>query len=192
METTDELSAYDFGEKKKKRKPKATTEELKEKDENKDCDHTYVSLLDRLFSQLRKDNPHFDTPQPRVQVPFPQLSLVGSKRIMWLNFSKTCDILHRLVDHVQSFFLSELSTLGSLDVNGRLIIKGRWKQHHIELLLKKYIDEYVKCHTCKHIDTVLVKDPVSRFMFVECQGCQSKHTVAPIRAGFYSLNRVKE
>jgi translation initiation factor 2 subunit 2 len=148
-------------------------------------DYTYMELLDRVYSALRKNNPNYDAPQPRLQVPFPQLALYGSKRIMWMNFAKTCDILHRTVDHVQSFVLAELSTIGSIDVNGRLILRGRLTKTHIETILKKYIDEYVMCRVCKQNDTILAKDPVSRFLFLECQLCQSKRTVLPIRAGFH-------
>jgi translation initiation factor 2 beta subunit (eIF-2beta)/eIF-5 len=47
--------------------------------------------------------------------------------------------MHRLPEHVFSFFMSELATEGSIDANMRLVIKGRYVPKQIESLLKKYI-----------------------------------------------------
>ncbi len=186
-EVEETLPEYTFPTKKRKKQTEVTT--------TIETDYSYTELLARLFTSLRRDNPMFDMPQTRLQVPFPQLVAVGTKRTMWINFLKTCEILHRLVDHLQSFIVVELCTTASIDVNGRLVIRGRLQRQKIESLLTKYIDEYVKCGVCKQTDTTLSKDPVSRLLFVECQMCQSKRTVAPIKAGFHvttSIDRKKE
>ena len=47
--------------------------------------------------------------------------------------------MHRNSDHVMTFLLAELGTEGSIDGNGRLVIKGRFLPKQIESLLKKYI-----------------------------------------------------
>ncbi len=187
-----ELPAFVFPSKKRKKTIVPVDDIVIRLDDAPIPDYSYMELLDRLYSTLRKNNPNYDTPQPRLQVPIPQLALYGSKRIMWMNFAKTCDILHRMIEHVQSFVLAELSTIGSIDVNGRLILRGRLQKTHIETILRKYIDEYVVCRVCKQNDTILVKDPVSRFLFLECQLCQSKRTVLPVRNGVMtSVDRKK-
>lgn len=64
--------------------------------------------------------------------------------------------MHRQPEHVQSFFLAEMGTDGSIDGNIRLVIKGRFQPKQVESLLKKYIVEYVTCHsqsTSKHACT---------------------------------------
>ncbi len=187
MDETLDLPIHEFPLKKKAKKPKPSIEDQQNDITPPDPDkqlHTYIELLDRVFVFLRQNNPHYDTPQTRLQVPIPQLAIVGSKRSMWINFTQTCEILQRLVDHVQSFFLSELCTTGSLDVNGRLLMQGRFRHNHIEPVLKKYILGYVACDKCRQLDTTLTKDPVSRLMFLECSLCFWKRPVQPIQAGF--------
>lgn len=186
MDNIDVLPIHEFPLKKKAKKVRPIQESKDVIPESKESehDHTYMELLDRLYSLLRKNNPHYDTPQSRLQVPIPQLSIVGSKRSMWHNFTQTSEILCRLVDHLQSFIQSELCMVASIDVNGRLLMQGRFRPNHIEPVLKKYIVEYVACDKCKQLDTSLTKDPVSRLMFIDCHLCYAKRPVAPIRAGF--------
>ena len=41
-----------------------------------------------------------------------------------------------------SFLMAELGTIGSVDGNNQLIIKGVFQQKNVESVLKKYISEY--------------------------------------------------
>lgn len=49
--------------------------------------------------------------------------------------------MHRQPEHVQSFFLAEMGTDGSIDGSIRLVIKGRFQPKQVESLLKKYIGQ---------------------------------------------------
>lgn len=80
------------------------------------------------------------------------------------------------------FLLAELGTSGSVDGNSQLIIKGRFQQKQIENVLRRYIKEYVTCHTCRSPDTILQKD--TRLFFLQCETCGSRCSVASIKSGF--------
>lgn len=49
--------------------------------------------------------------------------------------------MHRQPEHVIQFLFAELGTSGSVDGNGRLVIKGRFQQKQIENVLRRYIGE---------------------------------------------------
>lgn len=90
--------------------------------------------------------------------------------------------LHRQPKHLLDFLLAELGTSGSVDGNSQLIIKGRFQQKQIENVLRRYIKEYVTCHTCRSPDTILRKD--TRLFFLQCETCGSRCSVASIKSGF--------
>jgi len=87
--------------------------------------------------------------------------------------------------HVQAFLLAELGTSGSIDANNQLIIKGRFQQKQIESVLRRYIKDYVACHTCRSPDTILQKD--TRLFFIQCETCGSRRSVASIKSGFQAV-----
>jgi translation initiation factor 2 subunit 2 len=93
-----------------------------------------------------------------------------------------CKTLHRQPKHLLDFLLAELGTSGSVDGNSQLIIKGRFQQKQIENVLRRYIKEYVTCHTCRSPDTILQKD--TRLFFLQCETCGSRCSVASIKSGF--------
>lgn len=115
--------------------------------------------------------------------------------------------MNRQPEHVFAFILVELATTGSIDGNGRLVVKGRFQPKHIENLLRRYIGkknkffffllemtyffgfvaEYVKCHTCKKPETHLKKE--NRLVFMVCDSCGSTRTVMPIKTGFQATTR---
>ncbi|KAF8790817.1 Eukaryotic translation initiation factor 2 like protein [Argiope bruennichi] len=74
---------------------------------------------------------------------------------------------------------------GSVDANNQLIIKGRFQQKQIENVLRRYIKEYVTCHTCRSPDTILQKD--TRLFFLQCETCGSRCSVASIKSGFQAV-----
>jgi len=84
-------------------------------------------------------------------------------------------------------FLAEVASTGSVDGNGRLLIKGKFQQKHIERILRHYILEYVQCHTCKSLETKLHKE--NRLLFMKCDTCQSTRSVAQIKTGFQATTR---
>ncbi|KAI2663851.1 Eukaryotic translation initiation factor 2 subunit 2 [Labeo rohita] len=118
-------------------------------------DYTYDELLNRVFNIMREKNPDMVAGEKRkfVMKP-PQVVRVGTKKTSFVNFTDICKLLHRQPKHLLAFLLAD----GSIDGNNQLVIKGRFQQKQIENVLRRYIKEYVTCHTCRSPDTILQKD----------------------------------
>uniref|UniRef100_A0A914EB54 Eukaryotic translation initiation factor 2 subunit 2 n=2 Tax=Acrobeloides nanus TaxID=290746 RepID=A0A914EB54_9BILA len=149
-------------------------------------DYTYDELLDLVFGIMREKNPELASGDKKkfVMKP-PQVARAGSKKTAFTNFSEICRLLKRQPKHVLQFLLAELGTTGSIDGNQCLIVKGRFQQKHFESVLRKYIKEYVTCHTCRSSDTELTKD--TRLFFLQCQTCGSRCSVTAIKSGFTAM-----
>ena len=93
--------------------------------------------------------------------------------------------LHRQPKHLLAFLSAELGTVGAVDGNNQLIMKGRFQQKHIENVLRRYIKEYVTCHTCRSPDTILNKE--TRLFFLQCMTCHSRCSVQTIKTGFQAV-----
>jgi len=111
----------------------------------------------------------------------------GTKKTIWANFPEICKIMNRQNEHVLAFLMAEAGTTGSIDGEGRCVIKGRFQGKNIENILRRYISEYVKCHTCKTPETHLKKE--NRLLFMVCDKCGSTRTVPPIKTGFQATTR---
>ncbi|XP_071766338.2 eukaryotic translation initiation factor 2 subunit 2 isoform X2 [Centroberyx gerrardi] len=149
-------------------------------------DYTYDELLNRVFNVMREKNPDMVAGEKRkfVMKP-PQVVRVGTKKTSFVNFTDICKLLHRQPKHLLAFLLAELGTSGSIDGNNQLVIKGRFQQKQIENVLRRYIKEYVTCHTCRSPDTILQKD--TRLYFLQCESCHSRCSVASIKTGFQAV-----
>lgn len=192
----------DFSKTKRKKKKKKNLDELEIDDalgENKenleetggewvgsDRDYTYDELLERVFDIMREKNPSMVSgkKQKFIMRP-PQVVRIGTKKTSFANFTEICRTLHRQPKHLLDFLLAELGTSGSVDGNSQLIIKGRFQQKQIENVLRRYIKEYVTCHTCRSPDTILQKD--TRLFFLQCETCGSRCSVASIKSGFQAV-----
>ncbi|XP_070575804.1 eukaryotic translation initiation factor 2 subunit 2-like isoform X2 [Ptychodera flava] len=198
---------FDFTQSKKKKKKKrpALDDDSKENENEKaeedekdskqkdstswagsERDYTYDELLTRVFDIMRAKNPDMVSGEKKrfVMRP-PQVVRVGAKKSSFVNFADICKMLHRQPNHLLAFLLAELGTSGSIDGNNQLIIKGRFQQKQIENVLRRYIKEYVTCHTCRSPDTILQKD--NRLFFLQCEKCHSRCSVASIKSGFQAV-----
>lgn len=190
--------------KKKKKKAKELDEILADKvdddredgnenvDENSstwagsDRDYTYDELLQRVFEIILDKNPDMAAGRkPKFVMRPPQVLRVGTKKTSFANFTEICKTLHRQPKHLLDFLLAELGTSGSVDGNSQLIIKGRFQPKQIENVLRRYIKEYVTCHTCRSPETILQKD--TRLFFLQCESCGSRCSVASIKSGFQAV-----
>ncbi|XP_055930030.1 eukaryotic translation initiation factor 2 subunit 2-like isoform X1 [Argiope bruennichi] len=166
--------------------PKITTSVSSSSWLGTDRDYTYDELLLRVFNIMREKNPDMVAGEKRrfIMRP-PQVLRVGTKKTSFANFIEICKMVHRQPRHLQAFLLAELGTSGSVDANNQLIIKGRFQQKQIENVLRRYIKEYVTCHTCRSPDTILQKD--TRLFFLQCETCGSRCSVASIKSGFQAV-----
>jgi len=149
-------------------------------------DYSYDELLTRVFNIMREKNPSLSTGESkRIQMKPPNVTRAGTKKTAFINFAEICRLLKRQPKHVMQFLMAELGTSGSVDGSNQLIIKGRFQQKHFETVLRKYIKEYVACHTCKSPETQMQKD--GRLFFLQCETCGSRCSVAAIKTGFQAV-----
>jgi len=195
----DDLDLESFGDKKKKKKKKKTKglDELIDDEEDKaaeddnpwmdsDRDYSYEELLQRVFGIMKDKNPEMVAGEKKkfVMRP-PQVVRVGTKKTAFANFSEIAKMLHRQPKHLLAFLFAELGTSGAVDGSNQLIMKGRFQQKHIENVLRRYIKEYVTCHTCRSPDTILNKE--TRLFFLQCMTCHSSCSVQTIKTGFQAV-----
>jgi len=196
----EDVDLNDFGTKKKKSKKKRTKDldelmdgENEEVDADNtdawggsDRDYTYDELLQRVFNIMKDKNPEMVAGEKKkfVMRP-PQVVRVGTKKTAFANFTEIAKMLHRQPKHLLAFLFAELGTSGAIDGNNQLIMKGRFQQKHIENVLRRYIKEYVTCHTCRSPDTILNKE--TRLFFLQCMTCHSSCSVQTIKTGFQAV-----
>lgn len=204
----EEEFSLDLTKKKKKKKKTQSPEDLEEEENGKDDfddfggdtidgssgrawgssdrDYTYDELLSRVFDIMREKNPEMIAgDKKRFVMRPPQVLRVGTRKTSFANFADICRLLHRQPKHVLAFLLAELGTSGSVDGNNQLLIRGKYTQKQIENVLRRYIKEYVTCHTCRSRDTILQKD--TRLFFLQCETCGSRCSVASIKTGFQAV-----
>jgi len=156
--------------------------------DDRKAEYTYGELLERVVDLLQANNPEL-VDKKRRNIKPPQLTLLSSKKTLWVNFQEICTMMQRSPEHVFQFFMAELGTEGSIDGNQRLVIRGKYVAKYIEALLRKYVVEYVTCEMCRSPNTDLSKDQASRLYFCNCRDCGSSRSVAPIRSGYHATSR---
>ena len=87
-------------------------------------DYSYDVLIDRFYDMFYRDYPDRKTGK-RYTIPPPKVFRHGGRAIIWPNFPSICQSMNRDKNHVKTFFLKELSTSGSLDIQSRFMIKGK-------------------------------------------------------------------
>jgi len=151
-----------------------------------EADYKYEEILKRAFDILRDKNPEMYTGErKKFSMKPPLVQRVGSKKTAFANFEYYCKLFHRNPKHVLDFLFAELGASGSVDSSNQLIIKGKFQQKQIENVIRRYIKEYVTCHTCRSSDTILQKE--DRLHFLQCGQCNSRCSVAPIKSGFQAV-----
>merc|ERR1712018_1111428 len=194
----DDVDLETFGKKKKKKRNKDNDEAAQ--DDNKeneadagpsdawteqDRDYTYDELLQRVYNIIKDKNPDSVIEKKKFVMRPPQVVKVGAKKTAFVNFTEIAKMLHRQPKHLLAFLFAELGTTGAIDGNNQLVMKGKFQQKHIENVLRRYIKEYVTCHTCRSPDTILNKE--TRLFFLQCMTCHSKCSVQTIKTGFQAV-----
>lgn len=196
-EAEGEVDLESFGTKKKKKKRGKIDEDDENKENegdsndttawaNQDRDYTYDELLSRVYGIIKDKNPDSIMGEKKkfVMRP-PQVVKVGAKKTAFVNFTEIAKMLHRQPKHLLAFLFAELGTTGAIDGNNQLVMKGKFQQKHIENVLRRYIKEYVTCHTCRSPDTILNKE--TRLFFLQCMTCHSRCSVLTIKTGFQAV-----
>lgn len=144
-------------------------------------DNQYEVLLKRAYEQIRRINPEFDAPSRGIVVKPPSLTL-EARVTVWHNFGEICQTLRRQPDHFSAYIFADWSTTGSIDADKRLIIKGRFREGHVQGVIRSYVNTYVKCSVCHQLDTSIIRE--NRLSYLVCNKCHSKVSVQSIARGF--------
>ncbi len=145
----------------------------------------YSSLLDRFYTILNEKNPEMAGGQHhKLKIPPPEVARDGNKKTVFVNVQVIAHVLQRNPEHLIQYLFAELGTSGSIDGEKRLIIKGRFQSKNIESVLRRYIQEYVICKTCKSMNTELKRESANRLHFIVCKACGSTKSVASIKTGY--------
>nr|WCZ58290.1 translation initiation factor 2 subunit beta [Paratrimastix eleionoma] len=147
-----------------------------------DKEMAYTEMLQRIMAFLHQNNPELMQGEKTLVLPPPQLGRDGKKTV-FTNFQDICRCLNREPDHLLSFMLTELGCKGNLDGNNRLVIRDRFQPKSFEVVLKRYVKEYVFCNVCKGTDTVLTREE-GRMYQVHCGRCGASRNVGAIKQGF--------
>jgi len=194
-EVTDMFKDLAAKKKKKAKKPKVVDFDAKlaevdqtaqdgEPDKAAPNDLSYEELLSRFYEQLHLSQPDRGSASSKnLKIPPPQCLREGNKKTIFANLSEIAERLERTEEHITQFLFAEMGTTGSVDGSRRLVIKGRFQAKQIESLLRRYIQDYVSCKTCRSLNTVLAKGE-NRLWYITCQTCGSRRTVPAIKSGF--------
>jgi len=191
LSVDDEAAMMEMFSKKKKNKTKNTDKDTtlsntdipKDKEEPED---SYEELLDRIYSQMNKGSKVEDS---RLKLKPPKTVRDGKKKTAWINFMSTAKALNRSEDHLSLFINAELGAVSSVTQDGALLIRGVFQTLKIEICLKKYIEQYVKCGMCRQMTTILSKNPETRLTMMSCSHCGACRSVANIVAGFHATTK---
>ena len=161
---------------KKEKDPFGLESDMKEEEEKRNAE--YSLLLSALYSKMGRsifEPTKFVIEQPLVE-PF------GSKKTAFLNLGKVCKSMRRDPLHYAKFLETELGTHAFADVQGRYMIKGRFRTEQVINVTTNYLREYVICPTCKSFTTCLKKE--GRLTFLCCEQCQTRVTVKSVEQSF--------
>ncbi len=174
------MEDINFDLKKKKKKNKITLLNI-------DHEYTYDEMLQRVYSNLKKDNPTYNENKNIILEPIKVVR--EGMRTVFLNFDVECKILNRDRNHMFKFILVELGTTGSLNGTNQMIIKGKFNTEEVKTIFLKYVNDYVRCPACKSLNTTLEKK--ERITRIDCKRCTSSNTAKPIEVGYIAqLKRV--
>ncbi|KAF7701496.1 Eukaryotic translation initiation factor 2 subunit beta [Cucumispora dikerogammari] len=130
----------------------------------------YETLLDNAMDALHKSSTEMGF---KLKIPLDVKREPNHKTsINLINLSRVID---RSSEHIRLFILRELHTTGSVNKEGRLIVKGSFNKNKIQTVVSRFLDEFVKCLSCNKYDTSIVKE--ERLWFVVCNKCASKKSV---------------
>jgi translation initiation factor 2 beta subunit (eIF-2beta)/eIF-5 len=100
----------------------------------------------------------------------------NKKKTMISNFPIICTNLNRTINELMEFFKDELQTCANLTIDNYLVLRGFFRESHIQTILAKYVKTYVICHICKSGHTEISKK--DKLTFVSCVDCLSQRPVS--------------
>lgn len=132
----------------------------------------YEWLLSRAYEQL-PERPL--SRRERFEVPKPDVMVTG-KRTFITNFRQICEVLNRDPRLVLRYLLKELAAPGELH-DTAVIIQGEFQPRTINVIINRFVKDYVICPVCGSPDTILKKE--RKAMFIKCMACGATSATRP-------------
>ena len=85
--------------------------------------------------------------------------------------------------------MSELGCEGNIGSNNEMILVGGYQAKHFLRLIRKYIEDYVRCKDCRGYKTQIEREDKTRLSFLKCETCQASRTVSQIASHFQATKR---
>ncbi|KAK2962187.1 putative Eukaryotic translation initiation factor 2 subunit beta [Blattamonas nauphoetae] len=147
-----------------------------------DVEMTYEDTLDKCRNILAKNHPELVEHQKtgnRIRMRTPIVQKGTGRNTMVNNFEDVCKSIHRPIDHVEQFLLTELGCKGNLNPQNALILREKYDNVAIEKVLRQYVLQYVQCPACKSANTIFRKS--DRITEIICEECQASRHIASIK-----------
>jgi translation initiation factor 2 subunit 2 len=157
-----ETLELDFCKKKKKKKINLRNELI----ESNEVNEIYENLLQKLYDQINNKRK-----VSTIKILLPQTLIIGTKKTVIENFKELCDSMKRTQEHVKTFIENELCVKTSINQYKQLTIFGKFYQRNILSIMRKYINNYVKCKSCLSLNTNFEKDKTHQMMEMICSNC---------------------
>jgi len=125
----------------------------------------YTVLLDEIFDTINDNYQHFENKKNHIDKPDIKYE---NRKTFWYNYGKNCFQINRTMEQLKRFIEKELSVETSINDKSNLILKGKYNFDMIASTYKKYIINYVKCSTCKSIETEIVRNSSNRLDYLKC------------------------
>lgn len=141
----------------------------------------YEQLLDKIPFKTKE--------KPKVNLPMPVVERVN-KQMIFSNFPeyyKALDFYQKdespvpeesvikIQGHLTKFITEELGTTTSQNAQGHMIINGSFNAKQVEIVLTKYIQEYLICKNCGVLNSFLYRK--NQLSHQSCNYCNSVRTI---------------
>ncbi|KAM0671661.1 subunit beta of translation initiation factor 2 [Ordospora colligata] len=145
----------------------------------------YETLLKCAMAVLKKGKDQGES--TRIKLP---LDVKREARKTSINIVEIANILNRSVEHLVSFISNELMATGSVNKDGKLLIKGMFIRSEIQEVLRRYIEHFVVCKICENVeDTEIVRE--KRLYFLKCSKCGGARCVGNAVEGITTKGKAK-
>lgn len=145
----------------------------------------YVNLLRHAMTVLKKDKDSNVT--SRMKLP---LEVKREARKTSVNVVEISEALNRQVEHLVKFISNELMTTGSVNKDGKLLLKGSFIRSELQEVIRRYIEHFVVCKICESVeDTDIVRD--KKLYFLKCSKCGGARCVGNVVEGITTKGKAK-
>ena len=135
--------------------------------------YDYEFLLKRLYEKV----PAPASSGERFTIPKANVIHIGGRTII-RNFTEIANRIRRDPKLLQRYLLKELATSGTYDEqSGALLLNVRITSSSVNLLIERFVKQYVICPTCGRPDTRLIKK--GKVFILKCEACGAEQ---PIKA----------